>query len=377
MVLGAAAWAAGCSDDGGTTATPPTDAGTDAPVVDATPAADGGDGSTALDCAKDTDLDGVKKHLQCAGLYSDFAAKTIAPDVKEYTPALEFWSDGAEKKRWVKLPAGAKIDATNFDEWTYPEGIQLWKQFKVDGKLVETRLYEKGAIGWRHTVYRWNAAENDAVRKETGEILPPNGTRTRSYEIPNTTQCNVCHTGRVEPVLGFDAIGLGLDGAKGVTLASLVADDRFTAPIPAPTLALPDDGIGARDAFGYLHINCGTCHNDNQGAGAFLTKPKLLAKPSQILGLDGGTAATYDTMPAYVTTVCADSFRSDPDGGLLKYIRGGDPSASLISTLAKARAPEGQAPTGTVQMPPLVTRAPDPGVQTKLDPWITALAPCP
>lgn len=384
-VLAAAAWAAGCSEDEATPGAA-VDGGADTSTPDViTPANDGGGDSstTTVDCAKDTDLDGVKKHLQCTVLYSDFAAKTVAADVKEYTPALQFWSDGAEKKRWVKLPPGAKIDATNFDEWIYPEGTQLWKEFKVDGKLAETRLFEKTALGWNHTVYRWNAAENDAARKENGELIPPNGTRTKSYEIPNTTQCNVCHLGRVEPVLGFDAVGLGLPGAQGVTLATLVADGRFTAAIPATTLALPDDGIGSRDAFGYLHTNCGTCHNDNQGAGAFLTKPKFLAKPSHLLGLDGGVdgggAATVQTLPAYASVVCVSSYRDKPDGGgTYHYIEKGSPSESLVSVLAGSRAPEGQAPTSTVQMPPLVTRAVDPAVATKLDTWITNLTgPCP
>jgi hypothetical protein len=380
-VLGVAAWVAGCSEDEATNATP-ADGGADTsttPDVISPPndGGGGGDSSTTLDCTKDSDLDGVKKHLQCTGLYSDFAAKTVSANAKEYTPALQFWSDGAEKKRWVKMPAGAKIDATNFDEWVYPDGTQLWKEFKVDGKRAETRLFEKGALGWSHTVYRWNAAESDAVRMETGELLPPNGARTKSYEIPNTTQCNVCHFGRVEPVLGFDAIGLGLPGAQGITLATLTADGRFTAALPSTTLALPDDGVGSRDAFGYLHTNCGTCHNDNQGAGAFLTKPRFLSKPSQLLGLDGGTAVTVQTHAAYASVVCVASYRDNPDGGTYLYVQKGSPGSSLISILAGSRAPEGQSPTSTVQMPPIVTRAVDPSVATKLDTWITNLGPTP
>ena len=142
------------------------------------------------------------------------------------------------------------------------------------------------------------------------------------------------------------------------------------------------NGVGSRDAFGWLHTNCGTCHNENQGAGAFLTKPKLLAKPSHLLGLDGGIdgggPATVQTLPAYATTVCQSSYRDEPDaGGQYLYIRGGDPTRSLLHVLASSRAPEGQAPTSTVQMPPLVTRAVDPSVATKLDTWIANLTSCP
>lgn len=379
-VLAAAAWAAGCSDDASVAPATPNDAGPDTatPADTGSPVDAGGETSTGIDCAKDDDVDGIKKHLACTGLYADFAAKAVAPDVKEFTPALQFWSDGAVKTRWVKLPPGAKIDATDLDEWVYPEGIQLWKEFKVDGKRAETRLYEKRTLGWRHTVYRWNADETDAIRKEVGELIPPNGARTKTYEIPNTTQCGACHDGRKEPVLGFDAIGLGLPGAQGVTLATLVAGARFTGTLPATTLSLPDNDAGARDAFGWMHANCGACHNGNSGAAALFTTPRLLARPSDLLGLDGGTPATATTITLYTSTVCVDSKRDDPDGRLIKLVRAGDPTASLVSTLSGARVPEGMMPSSTQQMPPLVTRAADTAGRAKLDTWITALTPaCP
>lgn len=379
------AWAAGCSDgngsDGATIAS--DDAGIDAPVADTGPAADGGtDARVGRDCSKDDDLDGMKKHLECTGLYQDFAAKVIASDTKPYKPAVEFWSDGAEKQRYVYLPPGSKIDVSSFDEWTYPEGTKLWKEFKLDGKRIETRLFEKTATSWRHTVYRWNDAETDAVRKETGEKLAPSGARTTTYEIPTTTQCNVCHDGRKEPVLGFDAISLGLAGAQGVTLATLAAEGRFSTPPPATQLVLPDDvGDGkAPAAVGWLNANCGSCHNDNSGAAALFTKPKFLVRPSELLGdADAGTGpATVQTLALYTTTVCVDSNRTDLDAGApYVLIRGGDPAASLVSILSGRRVAEGEDPSSVVQMPPLVTRKVDTAGHDKLDAWIAQLPACP
>ncbi len=382
-----AAWAAGCSDDAGGGGGPPAtagDAAVDAPTIDDGPAADAGtDARVGRDCTKDDDLDGMKKHLDCTGLYQDFAAKVTAADVKTYSPALEFWSDGAEKQRFVYLPPGGKIDIASFDEWTFPEGTKLWKEFKLDGKRVETRLYEKTASGsWRHTVYRWNDAETEAVRKEAGEKLAPSGARTTTYEVPNTTQCNVCHDGRKEPVLGFDAIGLGLPGAKGVTLATLAAEGRFTSAPPKTALALPDDvGDGkAPAAIGWLHANCGSCHNASSGAAALFTKPKLLVRPSELLGdADAGTApATVQTLATYTSTVCVESNRTDLDAGApFVLVRGGDAASSLLSILSGRRVAEGEEPTSAVQMPPLVTRKVDAAGHAALDAWIAQLPACP
>src|SRR5687768_13632105 len=58
MLLGIAAWAAGCSEDDPVSATP-ADGGTDTSTVDVAPPNDGGgEASSGLDCTKDVDLDG-------------------------------------------------------------------------------------------------------------------------------------------------------------------------------------------------------------------------------------------------------------------------------------------------------------------------------
>ncbi|MFN7134819.1 MAG: hypothetical protein ACK4N5_22255 [Myxococcales bacterium] len=39
------------------------------------------------------------ERLSETGLYADFAARSLAPGVFEFTPRFELWSDGAEKRR--------------------------------------------------------------------------------------------------------------------------------------------------------------------------------------------------------------------------------------------------------------------------------------
>jgi hypothetical protein len=370
LPLGAAAWA-GCSDDPEAGPVAP-DAAPDAPDVSQVPVEDAG-GDAGRDCSEDEDPDGLMRHLECAGLYEDIAAKTVKPSARPYTPALSFWADGAEKQRWVDLPSGEKIDITSFDEWAFPNGTKLWKEFSLDGKRIETRLYAKGQDGrWKHTSYRWNDAETDAVRVGGGDTVARDG--GPPYVIPDTFQCNQCHDGREEPVLGFDAVSLGLPGAEGVTLAVLAAEDRLSAAPPATALTIPDDGTGAATAaFGWLHANCGSCHNPSAGAGAFFTGLYFHIRPSQLLA-DGGVASGSD-LDAVQTSCGVTSTRSDDAGVPYLRVDPGAPEASAVAILAGRRA-AGE-PSSAVQMPPLVTRRVDADGHALLSAWIGALTECP
>src|SRR5688572_24612750 len=76
--------------------------GSDAPDGGGTPDAAPPDAAAA-----DADLG---RYLSAEPLYSDFAAGTVSPDALEYEPAHPLWSDGAEKRRWIMVPAGTLID---------------------------------------------------------------------------------------------------------------------------------------------------------------------------------------------------------------------------------------------------------------------------
>jgi hypothetical protein len=372
----AALWS-GCSDDPDAAATP--DAGapeTAAPDTYVPPPVDAAKEAAppSRDCAADVQADGLQQHLDCTGLYTDFTAKTVAVENKLYTPGVTFWSDGAEKARYFYLPPGAKIDIANFDEWKFPNGTKVWKEFKLGGKRIETRMYLKAKDAWRHTTYRWNAAETDAVRKDDGERIPAAG--KPDYEVPNTGQCDACHAGKTEPLLGIEAVGLGLPTAQGVTLASLAADGRFSVAPPTTTITIPND-LTTKDApaLGWLHANCGGCHNNSPGAGAQFTGQFFLLRPSQLLP-EAGVATVMD-LDTYKTAVNQNSLRTDVDAGGVPYkrIAGTDPAHSLVSILSGRRVTPPDEPNPIFQMPPLVTRQVDTAGHALLDAWITVLPP--
>ncbi len=379
VALGISGWIFACTDDGPSAATDvealPDGSAPDAPAA---PSDSGGsDGGTKRDCANDVDPDGIWKHLECSGLYASFADKQVASDVRPYKPAFELWSDGAEKQRWVFLPAGSKIDISDWNDWSYPVGTKLWKEFKLGGKRIETRLFTKlPDQSWAHTVYRWNADESDAVRKDGGESIAGLGPDGGPYEVPSSGQCDQCHMGRKDQVLGFEAVSLGLPNATGQTLARLVEEGWLSQAPPATTFDLPGSAE-AKAAIGWASINCGACHNANTNAAATFRK-HMLVHASELLPADGGTPPAVEQLDFYKQTYCVDAFRTDPDAGApYKYIRGGSPASSMMSILAGRRTAPDVLPNPGVQMPPIVSRAVDQQGVAAFNAWVATLPACP
>lgn len=376
LALGSAA--AGCTEDELVAPTDPPDASST--PVDATTDAPSAapDAGSGRDCARDLASDGLPNHLDCTGLYASFASKTPADGVKPYAPGAQLWSDDAVKTRFVYLPPGTTIDATNLDDWKLPVGTKLWKEFALDGKRIETRLYAKVAEGsWKHTTYRWKADESDAERLDTGEMVP-RADGGPDYEVPRSDQCNVCHKGRTEPTLGFEAVSLALPGASGATLAALV-DAKLLAPAPPATATpIPDDGTAkAAKALGWLHANCGSCHSSSTKAEAYYTGTFFQIRAGQLQPVDGGVK-NGGQLDAVKTTCGLGSSKSNPDGGApLFRLQPGSPQTSAIYVLPASRAPQGAQPNPNQQMPPIVSHRVDPDGIAALKDWISALAACP
>lgn len=371
IVVGAALPFAGCGSDDGPA---DTDGGSEAATTtDAAPP----DASRPLGCAADLS-EGTFEHLSCAGFYANFAAKRVDPALRSYKPALELWADGAEKQRFIFLPPGTKIDTSNIDEWVFPNGTKVWKEIRLGDKRIETRLYEKGADGtWRHAAYRWAADESDAVRTEGGEKIARGGPDVPPYEIPSPNQCNDCHGGRKDKLLGFEAVSLGMPGAEGLTLASLVSLGLLTAPPSSTAIAFPEDTTGkAAAALAWMHVSCGPCHNRSSSASGEKSRVYTLAHASELLAKDGG-GVTVEALDAYLSTVGKPTSVEVPDGGgaTFSMIKAADPSASLVSYLSGRRVAAGGSPTEKEQMPPIVTRLVDTKGHASLDAWISALPP--
>lgn len=302
--------------------------------------------------------DGAPTELRCTGLYADFGAKTVSPRARSFTPAVAFWSDGAEKQRWVDLPDGTKIDTASMDEWKYPVGTKVWKEFKASGKRVETRFMHKVRDDrWLLATYVWSPDEATAMLKSDGAQIDLGG--GKSYVVPRSSQCNECHKGKKDKLLGFEAISLAQPGAAGLTLGVLVAEGRLTAPPTKTTTAIADDGTGhAPAALAWLHVNCGTsCHTGTSTATAYGTGLRLRIGWDEI---SGKPPAAWEVVKSTLDVpVKSPKWAGEP------RIASGDPEASVLLQLLGQRGPE--------QMPPIATRVVDEKGKAAVLAWVAAL----
>jgi uncharacterized membrane protein len=204
--------------------------------------------------------------LSETGLYIAGQTERLADGVREFKPEFELWSDGAVKRRWLSLPKGERIDTSDMDNWLFPTGTQLWKEFVVDGVRVETRLLRKMGADpedWATQAYVWNADGLDAVATPNGK----SNALATEHDVPAAGECLACHGGRKSFVLGFSALQLAYDAPPGqLDLETLVAEQRITRA-PAAKPSVPGDDT-TRAALGYLHANCGHCHNQDRPAAA-------------------------------------------------------------------------------------------------------------
>jgi hypothetical protein len=216
--------------------------------------------------------------LRDTGLYTDFSQHVVDPRHLAFSPQYPLWSDGAAKRRWMSLPPGTAIDGSNPDVWIFPVGTRFWKEFSFGGRRIETRYLERRADGsWLYAAYAWNEDESEAhLVSEKGKPGACDLGGGRKHFIPGVNDCKACHQGHPSEVLGFGALQLSPDRdpnavhaepvpAPGVDLTYLV-QHKLLKRFPRALLEKPPRISAStpieRTALGYLHGNCGHCHND-------------------------------------------------------------------------------------------------------------------
>jgi glucose/arabinose dehydrogenase/mono/diheme cytochrome c family protein len=112
-------------------------------------------------------------YLQPTGLVQQLRPLSFSSKLLPYRPNAPFWSDGAEKTRFIAVPDGQTIGYAATGEWTFPEGTTLVKHFDLpaeDGvsppRRIETRVMVKSANGVHGASYRWTSAGSARLVKE-------------------------------------------------------------------------------------------------------------------------------------------------------------------------------------------------------------------
>ena len=234
--------------------------------------------------------------LSQTGVYSNTAKRIASPGLIPYDLNVAFWSDGAEKLRWIAVPAG-QIVFSPAGEWRFPAGTVFVKNFDLPTdaanpnakRRLETRLLVRDSRGGVYgVVYKWrpdgsdaellrsSATESIAVKSAAGEA------REQTWYYPSRQDCLTCHTAGAGEVLGVKTRQLN----RVFTYPSGVADNELRTwnQLGLFSPALQDDqlpklaALAATDdttrsladrARSYLDANCAQCHRPGGTVAGF------------------------------------------------------------------------------------------------------------
>jgi hypothetical protein len=306
------------------------------------------------------------------GLYAGGRVGDIDPRNRPFSPQYPLWTDGASKRRWIQLPDGARIDASDVFEWGFPVGTKVWKEFAFAGRKVETRfIWKATATDWVFASYVWNADGTEAM------LAPADGVpraaevaSNRFHNIPSVDQCRACHVSNRTEILGFNALQLSTDRdpnalhaeplAAGMVTLKTLSDDGLLEPA-RPELVANPPRIAARtpderSLLGYLAGNCGVCHNrqtELAPLGLHWKHGDMATRGADALvGLEGHR--TKWQVPGV------------PDGESV-VIDAAHPDQSAMLRRMRSRSPASQ-------MPPLGTSLPDRDAIALLQRWLESQA---
>ena len=290
--------------------------------------------------------------LSETGLFADLQQRTPARGVEAFAPSSVLWADGAEKLRWAALGPGV-IDTSDMDHWIFPIGTRFWKEFALPEGVLETRLIERYGEGREDYfmgsfVWREDGSDADLVPDGQKDV---HGT---THDAPPQKQCWSCHQGERGRVLGFSALQLSFAPGtrEGPSLESLSRRGRLSE---APEFDASAPLSRTEPALGYLHTNCGHCHNLSGTAWPDTQMVLRLAV--------GETSANESALYESIVGQPIQYYRA-PEGSL--RVAPGKPEESVLLSRMLER-------TTKEQMPPLGTKAMDEVGLALVRGWISGL----
>ena len=253
----------------------------------------------------------IPKLLSQTGAFVDVSNLTPSRFLVPYDLNVPFWSDGAEKSRWVCVPPGEVVHFSATGEWIFPPGTIFVKHFEIATnetnpsvrRRLETRLLVCDDLGGVYGVtYKWRADNSDADLLETNlteeiGIKTATGVRTQPWYFPSRADCQTCHTPNAGFVLGVKTRQLNRDFKypDGHVENEIVAWDKLglldTEVSRAdaklfPSLARSDDPARSLEdrARSYLDANCANCHRPEGTVAGFDARYDTPLAKQNILG---------------------------------------------------------------------------------------------
>jgi len=305
-------------------------------------------------------VDTIPTLLSQTGCVSASNATQPAVGLIPYNTNAPFWSDGADKQRWLAVPNGTSITPQTPGRWTPPNGTVLVKNFKLNNQLIETRLLMRHPDGvWAGYTYEWNAGQTDATRVLGGKSKTV-GSQTWVY--PSESDCLQCHTQVAGRTLGLEtaqlngnltypATGRTANQITTLNTIGLLSPNISGTPASLPAYFDPHGTAGTIEqrARAFLHANCSQCHQPN-----------------------GPTPVALDlryTVPLASTGTC-NATPTSGDLGITnaKVIAPGAPDSSVLLSRINRR--------DTYAMPPLGSKLVDTASVAVVRQWIQSLTGC-
>ncbi len=274
-----------------------------------------------------------------------------APGTIAYDVALPFWSDGADKLRWLSVPEGERLTVGDDGDFVAPVGTTLVKTFLREGAPIETRLFVRHDDGgWAGYSYAWRGDGSDADFVPEGQDA---GAGATAWHFPAIEDCSFCHTDVAGGSLGLEtaqlAVTIETDEGPMDQLDHWVALGLLDARPPG-TVHPGEQAPIADRARAYLHVNCSQCHRPDGPSGRALLDLRV-------------------TTPLAETGLCDPPRAGDGDLPGLSVLVPGDAASSVLP--ARMRSVE------SLRMPPIGSGVVDVAGVELLETWIDGLPSCP
>lgn len=294
----------------------------------------------------------LPKTLSATGAFADVRNLIPATGLIPYEINVPFWSDGAEKRRWIALPNdGPPYDEKETiafgeqEEWSFPRGTVFVKHFELptgNGPMrIETRVLVLSGNGQAHGAsYRWREDSSDAdlvTVATVGNISLESG--DQPWYFPGPADCLSCHTAAAGRVLGVNTRQMNrvLDSSPENQLATWARREMFYGPAATTQSALlprlhrleeSDVPLEVR-VRSYLDANCGYCHRPGGASTNFDLRFSPTASASDLIGAPP---------------------RSDLGTPGAALIVPGQPELSVLHLRSRARTVEGMPPLGSLRV---------------------------
>ena len=326
----------------------------DSAIADAAPEAEAG-GATAP---------AVPSLLSATGLFTSVEADgglVLAEGVQEYQPLYPLWSDGAQKTRWMYLPPGATIDTTDMSHWSFPAGTKFGKSSTSTASASRRASSGNGAPA-RATFSTWRTG--GIPRRESRTTR-----RRRTRSSGSRTSMGPPITSRPSKTASLPQFAQGARARlrshrrpnhtlPGANIHTLIDAGTLTVSPALAELQIPGNAT-EQAALGYLHANCGNCHNDSPG------NPGTPSVNPMYLRLSVGTATVQATQ-TYTTAVNQATTDFTPDN-IMYRIEGQDPAGSCIVYVMEQRN------NSAYKMPPIASNFVDDAGVAAVSAWVDLL----